>query len=140
MKLGEWVKQYRASHGLSMQAMADLSGFSKAYIGMLEKGINPTTQKPLSPTMQTFQKIADATNTDVDTLIKALDSDQPITVNAEEGYYTDPETAEIANALKEGDGMLRVLFDAARDLPPEKMKEAASYIEYLKTKQHPEEE
>lgn len=36
------------------------------------------------------------------------------------------------------DGMLRVLFDAARNLPPESMKEAASYIEYLKAKQHPE--
>lgn len=56
------------------------------------------------------------------------------------GYYLDAETAEIANALKEGDGTLRVLFDAARDLPPETMKEAASYIEYLKAKQHPEEE
>lgn len=43
MKLGEWIKQYRAERKLSMQDFADMCGFSKAYIGQLEKGINPST-------------------------------------------------------------------------------------------------
>ena len=82
MKVGEWLKLYREQHNLSMQALADLCGFSKAYINVLEKGVNPKTGKPISPTMQTFEKIARGTKTDVDTLLKILDSDQPITVNA----------------------------------------------------------
>ena len=82
MKIGEWLKTYRDQHGLSMQALADLCGFSKAYINVLEKGVNPKTGKSMSPTMQTFQKIARATKTDVDTLLKILDGDQPITLNS----------------------------------------------------------
>ena len=82
MKVGEWLKLYREQHNLSMQALADLCGFSKAYINVLEKGVNPKTGKPISPTMQTFEKIARGTKTDVDTLLKILDGNQPITVNA----------------------------------------------------------
>lgn len=82
MKVGEWLKLYREQHNLSMQGLADLCGFSKAYINVLEKGVNPKTGKPISPTMQTFEKIARGTKTDVDTLLKILDGDQPITVNA----------------------------------------------------------
>ena len=82
MKVGEWLKLYREQHNLSMQALADLCGFSKAYINVLEKGVNPKTGKPISPTMQTFEKIARGTKTDVDTLLKILDGDHPITLNA----------------------------------------------------------
>ena len=82
MKVGEWLKLYREQHNLSMQTLADLCGFSKAYINVLEKGVNPKTGKPISPTMQTFEKIARGTKTDVDTLLKRLDGDQPITGNA----------------------------------------------------------
>lgn len=80
MKLPEWIKLYRKEHGLSMQALADMCGFSKAYIGILEKGINPTTKKPISPTMQTLQKIADGIGVDINDFIKLLDADQPITI------------------------------------------------------------
>ena len=43
MKAGEWLKLYREQHNLSMQALADLCGFSKEYINVLEKGVNPKT-------------------------------------------------------------------------------------------------
>ena len=81
MKLGEWVKEYRSQHGLSMQKFADICGFSKAYISILENGINPTTKKPVSPTMQTFKKIAEGTGQDVNDFIAQLDSDQPVTIS-----------------------------------------------------------
>lgn len=80
MKLGEWLKAYREEHGLSMRAMADLCGFSKAYINILEKGINPKTGKPISPTMQAFKKIAEATQIDIDSLFRILGNNQPITI------------------------------------------------------------
>lgn len=82
MTLGDWIKKYRAEHHLSMQDVANACGFSKAYIGQLEKGVNPSTGKPISPTLQTFEKIAKAVGMDVDTLIKSLDDNQPVTIPA----------------------------------------------------------
>lgn len=81
MRLGEWLKWYRAKHKMTMKELADTCGFSKAYIGMLEKGINPTTGKAVSPTLQTFEKIARGTGQDLDSLLKLLDEDQPVTVS-----------------------------------------------------------
>lgn len=82
MKIGDWVKNYRKEHGLSMQVFGDMCGLSKAYISILEKGINPTTNKPFAPTIQTLKKIADVTNTDFEILLHLLDGDQPVTVNS----------------------------------------------------------
>ena len=82
MKIGDYVKQYRIEHGLSMQAFGDRCGLSRAYISILEKGINPTTGKSFAPTIETLKKIADVTNADFDTLLLMLDGGQPIIVNA----------------------------------------------------------
>ena len=79
MTLGEWIKNYRDKHSLSMQEMADMCGFSKAYIGQLEKGINPSTGKPISPTIQAFDKIAQAVGLDLDVFLKELDGNQLVT-------------------------------------------------------------
>ncbi|MCI7540890.1 MAG: hypothetical protein MSA50_09935 [Veillonellaceae bacterium] len=64
-----------------MQRFADMCGFSKAYIGQLEKGINPKTKKPMSPTMQTFTKIANSVGMSVDQLLEKLDDDQPVSIS-----------------------------------------------------------
>ena len=64
-----------------MQAFADIAGLSKAYVGMIEKGINPTTGKTVSPTIQTFGKIAKGINMDLDTFLKELDGHQTVTIN-----------------------------------------------------------
>lgn len=81
MRLGEWLKMYRAKYKITMKELADSCGFSKAYISMLEKGINPTTGKPVSPTIQTLEKIARGTGQDLDSLLKILDADQPVTIS-----------------------------------------------------------
>lgn len=80
MTLGEWIKNYRYTHSLSMQDMADMCGFSKAYIGQLEKGVNPSTGKPISPTIQAFDKIARAVGLDLDAFLKELDGTQLVTL------------------------------------------------------------
>lgn len=51
------------------------------------------------------------------------------------GYYTDPETAELAEKLRT-DPDMKILFSAAKDLSPEEMQQAADYVNYLKTKGH----
>ena len=81
MTIKEYVYNYRKEHGLSMQSFGNMCGLSKAYISILEKGINPTTNKPFIPTIDTLKKIADATGTDLDSLLKMLDDSQSIIVN-----------------------------------------------------------
>lgn len=82
MNIGEYVKQYRKEHGLSMQAFGVQCGLSRAYIHMLEKGINPTTGKPVAPTIETLNKIAEITGTTIDALISLLDDSQSIIVES----------------------------------------------------------
>ena len=81
MNIKEYVYNYRKEHGLSMQAFGDMCGLSRAYISILEKGINPTTGKAFIPTIDTLKKIADVTSTDLDSLLKMLDDSQSVMVN-----------------------------------------------------------
>lgn len=81
MYIGELIKKYREKHGLSMQDFANLSGISKAYIGVLEKVYNPTTKEPVAPSLPKIQAIASATGMELDDLLKLLDRDQPVIVN-----------------------------------------------------------
>lgn len=82
MTIGEYVKQYRKSQGLSMQAFGEKCNLSRAYISILEKGINPTTGKPFAPTIETLNKIAEVTGVTIDVLLPLLDQNQLVTVNA----------------------------------------------------------
>ena len=102
MQLGEWIKAYRKEQGLSMQNFADLCGFSKAYIGQLEKGINPKTKRPMSPTMQTFTKIATSVGLSVDQLLERLDADQPVSITKTETSAPAARPAASESARKKG--------------------------------------
>ena len=97
MKLGEYLKKYRAEHKMTMQEMADACGFSKAYVSLLEKGINPTTGKPFSPTLQTLTKIASATGQDIDSLLKNLDGEQSITLRPADYTFSNEEKDLVNN-------------------------------------------
>lgn len=81
MYIGELIKKYRAENKLSMQDFADRSSLSKAYIGMLEKVINPATGKPISPSLPKMQAIAKAMNLTLDDLLPLLSDDQEVTIN-----------------------------------------------------------
>ena len=57
----------------------------------------------------------------------------PVSEKLNNGYYTDPETAELAEKLRT-DPDMKILFSAAKDLTPEEMQQAADYVNYLKLK------
>ena len=81
MNIKDYVYNYRKEHGLSMEAFGKKCGLSRAYISILEKGINPTTGKAFIPTIDTLKRIADSTGADLDSLLKMLDDDQVVVVN-----------------------------------------------------------
>lgn len=80
MFIGQFIKEYRSNHGLSMQDFADLTGLSKAYIGMLEKIYNPKTNQPISPSLDKLNLIATGIGLSLDDLLKELDGNQPVIV------------------------------------------------------------
>lgn len=81
MYVGELIKEYRKSHNLSMQDFANISGISKAYIGVLEKIYNPKTNEPVAPTLEKMKAIASAMGMSLDELLKALNANQPVVVS-----------------------------------------------------------
>lgn len=96
MLLGEIIKEYRAKHNLSLQDFADKIGTSRSYIHMLEKNINPSTNKPINPSIETLKSLANAMDLDVDTLLKKLDDNQLIFLNEEkykEQFNTSTSTS-----------------------------------------------
>ena len=125
MTLGEWVKQYRHEHGLSMQGMADLCSFSKAYIGMLESGINPTTGKQLSPKFETFERIARAVGLDVNTLIDTLDPSQPITIGRENGLIYEAGSADISRSAASA---IPIIGTIAAGIPIEAQQDIQGHV------------
>jgi transcriptional regulator with XRE-family HTH domain len=104
MKLQEILKRFREENNLSMQEFADRSGLSKGYISMLESGKHPQSQRPLTPSIMTYQKVAAAMGIPIDDLLRMVDGDEAIEI----GGYIDP-------VLKKQHEEINDLFDR---LPP----------------------
>lgn len=73
MTLGEYLKQYRDAHDLSQRQFAALCGVSNGYISMLEKGENPKTGEPITPTMQSVVSIARGMGLTMQELLSEVD-------------------------------------------------------------------
>lgn len=84
MLLGDIIKQYRTQHQLSLQDFANLIGSSRSYIHMLEKNANPTTNKPINPSIKTLKLLAQAMHMDLDHLLKLLNDNQTIYLDENE--------------------------------------------------------
>lgn len=78
MKLGEVIKTYRENTGLTMQEFANKAGLSKGYISMLEKNQHPQSQRPLTPSLETYQKVAYAMSITLDDLIAIIDGEEAV--------------------------------------------------------------
>lgn len=81
MTLGDLIKKYRTKRNISMDEFSKMCNLSKGYISMLENNINPRNNKPIAPTLPTIKKISSAMNTDVDSILKVLDTDQEIVLD-----------------------------------------------------------
>ena len=112
----ERLKTLRKSrYGLSQAKLADELGVTQQAVGRWEKGLN-------MPDNSILVKLADYFSVSIDYLQGRDDSPQ--------GYYLDEETARIANEMKENPGR-RVLFDATRNLSPEKIKQVKDFVDFI---------
>lgn len=130
MRLGDFIKKYREQHDLSQRQFALSCGLSNGYISMLERGVNPNTDKPVTPNLQQLKKLADGMGTTMMELLESVD-DMPIDIATEamslsgqkmsapnvEGGHAEPIDIELATLILQ--------------LPPEKKREAVNYLRYL---------
>ena len=174
MKLSDIVKNYRLEHNLSVSEMAKRSGLSKGYISMIERGINPRTNTPISPTLNTLNKLSRGMNVDLEELLNCMDPEESVNLvdrlfvmgniktipdiadkpdlyanfkrsdlveepdtNGTTGYYTDPETARLAQKMFE-DPEMRALYHMKQNMAPEKFKAHYDMMKKLYDMEHPE--
>lgn len=102
MKLNDLIKEYRTTHNLSLRAFAKKSGLSYGYIYMLEKNINPKTQKPIKPTLEAIKGVAYGLDISVDDLLKMLDDDQEFIINTNNTSYNDVKQIPLLGKIVAG--------------------------------------
>lgn len=103
MKLGDLIARYRADHSMSQRQFANICGLSNGYVSILEKGKNPATNKPVTPTIPQLKKIAGGMGMTLMDLLDQVD-DMPIDIGEPE-VPTQLSVFEnnIASALDEGE-------------------------------------
>ena len=117
MTLGDNIRRKREEAGLSQDELAQRLGYkSRSTIAKVESGVNDLTQSKI-------QAFADVLGT---TVTELLDVKQP--------YYFDPETAKLAQELKDNPGQ-RILMDASRNLSKEDLANIINLINGLKAKE-----
>lgn len=88
-KLGEFLKQYRESHKLSLREFGTMCGLSHTHIDSIEKGIDFRTGKPVRVTNETIQQLARATHSDPAHLFRLSigDDDERLDTSDISGLY-----------------------------------------------------
>ena len=115
--LGDNIKRLREQREMPQSELAKHCNVTQQAVGLWER--NKT-----APDYETLKKIAMLFNVSTDYL---LDQEKP-------QYYTDPETAALAQELKDKPEY-RALLDATRNLKPESVKEIMQFIKFQKAKE-----
>lgn len=103
MTLAEYIVQYRKEHDLSQRQFAQLCGLSNGYISMIENNYNPSTKKPLVPTLVALNKISSAMHITLDELFSSVDdmavslSSRSSSSKSDFNKYTDEELLLISS-------------------------------------------
>ena len=114
------LKQMRQSAGLTQSELAEKLGVSTSTVSMYEVGSR-------KPSFEILEQLADFQPF-------PLDTDYLMGKASRSVYYLDPETARLAQELKDNPGQ-RILFDASRNLTPEDIKVVMTVIKGLKAKE-----
>lgn len=123
MSITDKLDEFMKKHGFNKADVARLSGIPYTTIdGLYKKGDDNTK-------LSTLRRLSKVMNCTLDELI-----DEP-----PQGYYTNPEAAQMAQELYDNPGM-RILFDAAKDVSAEDLKVAADLIARMKKKEEYEDD
>lgn len=123
MTLKDLIAEYRNEHGLSQRQFATACGLSNGYISMLEKGLNPNTKLPVTPSLPKLKQLASGMGmTLTDLLVKVDDMPVELILDDEESKKLVPEIEDELDAE---------IMKVVSGLTPEKRQQALSYIQFL---------
>lgn len=91
--LGKYLHEEREKRNMSLREFSELLGISHTYLKKLETGCNPSTGKPVSPTIETLNEISKALHVSLEYLLEV--SGYVKTNNFEQEYqsFTTPQEA-----------------------------------------------
>lgn len=121
VNIGKLIHDRRIELGMTMKELGEKCDVSEATISRYESGNIKNMRRDV------VAALAKALQLNPKILMDWHDDDEP-------GYYTDPETARLAEEIKNNPGG-RVLFDAGKGLKPESVKEVLKFIDYQKAKE-----
>ena len=103
MKIGEYIRRYRESAGMSQREFAKVCDLSNAYISMIEQGVDPKTGKEIIPKIESCHKLARAMGMTVENFYRLLnDKDatfSPEVIGNYHGYINRKSVEQEANML-----------------------------------------
>ena len=119
MSVVERLEQYMNENGYKKTDVARMSGIPYTTIdGLFKKGDENTK-------LSTLKKLAKLIGCSLDELTGS---------NNDYGYYSNPETAALAQQIHDNPD-LRILMDASKDLAPEDVKFVANLVSRMKKKE-----
>ena len=111
MKLSTILIEYRERMQISQRELARRCDLSNSYISFIENEFNPRTGKPIIPTLEQYQKLANGMGLSVQQLFERLDTDAPVDLRA-----TSPD-----HPVRDD---IRILAQDLSKLSPEQLKQA----------------
>lgn len=114
MRLSEIIKEYRNQNGLSQrQFAAKCKDVSNGYLSMIENEYNPSTKKPIIPSLMKLKSIAEAMEMTLDNLIGMAD-DMEVDISESKDA---PLPANILPIMPESGQRIRILGEIAAGKP-----------------------
>ena len=111
MTIGELIKAYRKEHKMSQREFAAKCGLSNGMISLFERGTNPKTNEPITPTLPTLNCIATGMGLKIDKLLEKADD-----IDVSLSRSSETTILGITPALTQNEEQLLIIY---RDLNEE---------------------
>lgn len=118
MDLGRMITTYRKEHGLSMREFAARAGLSHSYLSFLERGISGKSNEPMSPSIETMEKIARGMGISVLDLVDMLNDGEKEMPNL-------PPVEDLSKAKK-------ALIESVKNLDDDSVRKLQQLVDMIK--------
>jgi len=116
MEFKDILKSQRLAHNMTQEELGRLVGLQKAAIYKYENGLL------VNPKSTLIKKLADVFDVSPAYMMGIDDS-------AQDNYYTNPETVQLAQMLHDNP-QYKVMFDSTKDMSPEDVQKIIDFIKY----------
>ena len=116
MEFKDILKQQRIAHGYTQEELGKMVGLQKAAIYKYENGLLVNPKRTL------IKQLAEIFGVSPSYMMGIEDEEK-------QTYFTDPETAKMAQILHDNP-QYKVMFDSARDLDPKSVQEIIEFIKF----------